>query len=126
LGSRDAFWRQRPLTTLSLGHAGKQASGFGRDECAWRGRQVIQKLAAIGPVLAAVNHRRIGDVTRFQNAEPGVHRAAFHRPLAWLERRLESSRLRRMMVRPRGIMHLIGAGWCPSRRPRLPGRAARR
>jgi hypothetical protein len=68
LRSRDAFWRQRPLTTLSLGHAGKQAPGFGRDECAWRGHRVIQKLPAIGLVLAAVNHRRIGDVTRFQNA----------------------------------------------------------
>ena len=32
-----------------------------------------------------------------------------HAPLAWLERVLESSRLRRMMVRPRGIMHLIRA-----------------
>jgi hypothetical protein len=30
-------------------------------------------------------------------------------PLAWLERVLESSRLRRMMVRPRGIMHPIRA-----------------
>jgi hypothetical protein len=29
-------------------------AGFGRDECAWRGHQVIQKLPAIGPVLAAV------------------------------------------------------------------------
>jgi hypothetical protein len=30
-------------------------------------------------------------------------------PLAWLERVPESSRLRRMMVRPRGIMHPVRA-----------------
>ena len=72
--------RQRPPTTLSLGHAGKQAPGSGRDECVGRGHQVIQQLPAIGPVPAAVIIAGIGDVTRFQNAarlsrqaETGAH-----------------------------------------------------